>query len=626
MPALTVLINPHVAGANTFPEGEFFSCTAPNMGIAYLAAAIEQSGRDVRIVDANAHHFTSEQLAAELKRISPTVVGVTATTTTLLDGFEAVRTAREALPDAFISMGGIHVSRFPVETLAECPELDAVNIGEGELTIVEMLDVIDAGSRDFSRVAGMAYRTDDGTVVTEPRAFIQDLDALPLPARHLLPMELYASGGHPHRTASIVSSRGCPFGCKFCAAPFIAGNRYRARSAQSLLEEVDEIVNVYKMDKFEFVDDLFTLDKNRVFEFCRGIKERGYELTWTCSARADTVSLELLRAMAGAGCRIVNYGVESGSQRVLDAIGKRETLQQMRDAIRMTHEASMRAWGFFIIGFPDETREEVLCTIDFASELELDYAEFFICSAFPGSPLYEYAAQQALIRKQSWADISYGRANIQNEHMTSWELELLMVEGYRRFYSSPRIRERLALFGQSGMADEIARQTSEEFMREMKVKARTGALLKGLAPERGGLLPMLQHVQAELGYLPDASLDVIASLLDMRSVEVRGTASFYNQFRFNEPGRHSAKVCVGTACHVRGGGLVLDEWEKQLGIEAGQTTADGEWDLQTVDCVGCCGIAPVCVIDGETHGCMKGVDVKKAIEGVEAAEMTEAVS
>lgn len=460
----TVLVNPSVVGASTFPSGEFFSCTAPNMGLAYIAAFVEEHGHDVKIIDANALHLTYIQLVEELQRECPDIIGVTATTTTLLDGFDAIRAARAACPNSFTVMGGIHASRFPAETLKDCLDLDCVCIGEGEATFVEIIEALEGGGAGLHKVRGLAYRTSGGIVVTESRPYFDDLDELPLPARHLLPMDKYSSAGHPHRTASIVSSRGCPFGCKFCAAPFIAGKKWRPRSSESLLDEIGSIIGNYDMHTFEFVDDLFTFDKQRVVDLCDGIIERGYEVNWTCSARADTVTPELLRKMAGAGCRIVYYGIESGSQRILDLIGKRETLDQMRDAVRWTHDASMRSWGFFIIGFPDETAEEIESTISFAKELGLDYAEFFICSAFPGSPLYELAMQEGIVNMHSWADISYGNANVENKYLSSQQVEAYMVKAYHDFYTSPQVMKKLQLYGQQAMVEEIVKQTSEEYL------------------------------------------------------------------------------------------------------------------------------------------------------------------
>lgn len=455
------LVNPNVPGASTFPSGEFFSCTAPNMGIAYIAAAVEQAGHEASIIDANAFRMGEDELRRALLAIGPRIVGVTATTTTLLDAYTAARVARRTLPHAFIVMGGIHATRFPVETLEECEVLDAVSMGEGERTFVELIAVLEDPSGDLGSVKGLAYRQGSRVVMNEERPCLVDLDELPFPARHLLPMEAYSSAGHPHRTASIVSSRGCPFGCKFCAAPFIGGKRYRARSAESILDEIGDILVRFRMNTFEFVDDLFTLDKRRVFDICRGIVERGYEVNWTCSARADTVTPEMLKAMAGAGCRVVYFGIESGSQRILDLIGKRETLEQLAQAVRWTREASMRSWGFFIIGFPEETPEEIRATIQFAIDIDLDYAEFFICSAFPGSPLYERAAREGLVKKESWSDVSYGKANVENEHMSGEELEAWLIRAYRDFYTSPKVWERLRLYGQGDMVAEIVRQAGE---------------------------------------------------------------------------------------------------------------------------------------------------------------------
>lgn len=617
------LINPTVHDASTFPSGEFFSATAPNMGLAYIAAVVEQAGYDISILDANALKLSHDQVVEELRRLQPDVVGVTATTTTLTDALATVRAAREALPEVRTVMGGIHVSRFPEETLADCPELDIVCIGEGEFTWVELLEVLEERA-SLSKVKGIAYRSPrKGIRMTEPRPCVEDLDALPLPARHLLPLERYESAGRPHRTASIVSSRGCPFGCRFCAAPFIAGRRYRVRSAQSLLEEVDEIVNVYKMNTFEFVDDLFTLDMQRVMDFCEGLRERDYEVNWTCSARADTVTPEMLHAMAAAGCRIIYYGIESGSQRILDLVGKGETLEQMEQAVRWTREAGMRTWGFFIIGFPDETAEEIEATIAFAQDIELDYAEFFICSAFPGSPLYEHAAEYDLVEKRTWSDISYGNANIRNETLTPEELELYMIKGYRDFYTSPKIKAKLIYYGHEDMVREVERQTSERFCMEARVSAVISRLKRRLAASAKSVIPALVELQERFGYIPEEAYEPLSAWLGMTEVDIEGVASFYNRFKLNKPGRHSVKVCTGTACHVKGAQLTLDAWERELGIKSGQTTPDGEFDLESVACVGCCSAAPVVVVDGEVIAEMKAADVKDAVVGMRLLDPSE---
>jgi anaerobic magnesium-protoporphyrin IX monomethyl ester cyclase len=454
-----VLINPRTIKASTFPTGEFFSCTAPNMGLAYLAAVLEQKNHDVKIIDAQALGLDDEGLKKSLLNLEPEIIGVTATTTTIYDGFNVINIGKELYPRALTIMGGIHASCLPFETLQECSQLDAVCIGESEETVVELTCALEKGINELARVKGIAYRWDNKIRKTPPRISLPDLDVLPLPARHLLPMEHYASGGHPHRTASIVSSRGCPFKCVFCATPFIAGRRYRARSAESILSEIEQIVSKYKMNSFEFVDDLFTLDNRRVEAICSGIIERGMKVRWSCSARADTVNSRLLATMADAGCGCIFYGVESGSQRILDCIQKGESLMQIEEAVRCTREAGIQTWGFFILGFPEETREDLERTIRFACELDLDFAEFFIASAFPGSALYERAKRDDLVLMENWSDISYGKANIKNPVLFPQDVREYLIKAYRDFYTSSRVASRLLKEGETQLLSEIKYQT-----------------------------------------------------------------------------------------------------------------------------------------------------------------------
>jgi len=454
-----LLINPRTVSASTFPSGEFFNCTAPNMGLAYIAAVLEQEKHNVDIIDAQAMGLGDAALRKDMLGRNPDIIGTTSTTTTLYDGLNAIKMGRELYPDAFTIMGGVHASCLPLETLQECPQLDAVCIGEGEETVVELAKALEESTDDFSNIKGIAYRYKGKPRKTPPRTTLPDLDALPLPARHLLPMEYYAAGGKPHRTASIVSSRGCSFKCKFCATPFIAGRVYRARSAESILDEIEQIVSRHKMCSFEFVDDLFTLDNRRVEAICRGIAERGLPVHWSCSARADTVNPGLLATMADAGCGCIFYGVESGSQRILDCMQKGEKLEQITQAVRWAREAGIRTWGFFILGFPGETREELETTIRFASELELDYAEFFIATAFPGSALYEQAKSEKLVMMENWSDISYGKPNIRNSNLSPKDVKEYLIKAYRNFYTSPRVASRLERDGETRLMNEIIRQT-----------------------------------------------------------------------------------------------------------------------------------------------------------------------
>ena len=273
-------------------------------------------------------------------------------------------------------------------------------------------------------------------------------------------MEKYASGGRPHRTASIVSTRGCPFHCAFCATPYIAGKKYRARSSKNVVDEIQHIVEEYDMHAFEFVDDLFTLDKKRVEDICDEIIKRELSVAWSCSSRADTVTPEVLSKMAEAGCQCIFYGIESGCQRVLNLMRKGENLQQIADAVRWTRNVGIKTWGFFILGFPGETRQELEMTIRFAGGIELDFAEFFIISAFPGSPIYETAQKGNMLIANNWSDVAYGVPNIRNPEITPQELQSYLIKAYRDFYTSPGVVSRLLREGRADLLDEIRHQVS----------------------------------------------------------------------------------------------------------------------------------------------------------------------
>ena len=218
-------------------------------------------------------------------------------------------------------------------------------------------------------------------------------------------------------------------------------------------------VDKHQMLSTEFVDDLFTLDKSRVEAICNGIVKRGLPIKWSCSARADTINQYLLATMAGAGCGCIFFGIESGSQRILDCMQKGETLEQMKQAVRWTREAGIQTWGFFILGFPGETKEELETTIRFASELELDFAEFFLASAYPGSALYELAKGENLIVMKNWSEISYGEPHLRNSNISPKDLREYLIKAYRYFYTSPRVVYRLLEEGKTQFLSEIECQT-----------------------------------------------------------------------------------------------------------------------------------------------------------------------
>ncbi|MGC8825486.1 MAG: B12-binding domain-containing radical SAM protein [Anaerolineae bacterium] len=330
----------------------------PSLGLGYLAAVLERRGDEVRIFDFGLDpRRPLEEEVYDVLAFRPDVIGLTAMTTSYHSA-EEIMTLLRAGTRAPMVLGGPHATVFPERTLQEQPALDYLVFGEGEETMLELMEVIE-GRRDPAAVAGLCYRRDGEVICNPARPLIRDLDALPFPARHLFQLErypLYAPDGG--RMLTVLTSRGCPYNCSYCFKG-IVGRTYRQRSPENLILELKELIRTYGIRNFYFIDDLFTLDVKRLNVLLDMIIAEGLDIRWQCLARVDRVTPELLRKMAAAGCRQIHYGIESGNQKILDRVGKRITLEQVRQAVRWTAEAGIRSKGYFMLGLPGEEEEDV---------------------------------------------------------------------------------------------------------------------------------------------------------------------------------------------------------------------------------------------------------------------------
>ena len=236
-----------------------------------------------------------------------------------------------------------------------------------------------------------------------------------------------------------MSSRGCPFQCIFCSSSRFFGKKYRTRTTKNVVDEMEYLVSEYKPRSIEFSDDEFTLNRKRVEEICDEIKSRGLDIGWACSSRVDTISRSLLKKMKRAGCFLIYYGIESGSQRILNFIKKGIRIDQIVKAVRWTKEAGIKALGSFIIGFPDETREEIEETIKFSKKLNLDYAQFSIATPYPGTELYQIAKRNGLLLTNDWSEYTAARPVMKMRKLSSEELLKIYREAYMKFYLSLKI-------------------------------------------------------------------------------------------------------------------------------------------------------------------------------------------
>lgn len=356
---------------------------SPPLGLTYVAAACEAAGATVRIFDFIVSRYTPEKLAAALEDFKPDAVGSTAVTMNFRQAASILKDVKNYNPKIVTLMGGPHVS-FDIETtLKNYPELDLIVVGEGEQTLSELVPAL-RSPEEWDGIDGIAFRKNGSIVTTQKRPLIENLDTVPTPARHLLPISRYLALGYP---VSIITSRGCPNKCIFCLGRKMVGYKARFRSPELVVDEIEDIL-AYGFTRINIADDLFTANKERVKALCGEIKRRGVNFVWSAFSRVNTVDREILEVMKDAGCDSVSFGIESGNQEMLKRIRKGITLDQAREATRVCKEAGIITHASFMVGLPGETKETMRETSRFAQELGIFFGYHFL-APFPGTTVRE---------------------------------------------------------------------------------------------------------------------------------------------------------------------------------------------------------------------------------------------
>ena len=356
---------------------------SPPLGVTYVAAACQRAGCDVRIFDYIVRRYTRETLVSELDAFAPDVVGATSVTMNFKGAAAIMQDVKSHHPDVVAMMGGPHVSYDWANTLANYPAIDLIVVGEGEETLQELLPVI-RDKAAWDHIKGIAFRKEGRPYFTGARDFIQDLDTLPVPSRHLLPVSRYLALGFP---VSLITSRGCPNQCIFCLGRRMVGYKVRYRTPRLIVDEVEEIIS-YGFTRINIADDLFTANKDRVRIFCEELKRRGVKIAWTAFARVNTVDEQVLAMMREAGCDAVSFGIESGNAEVLKRVKKGITLDQARKAVQACKNTGILAHASFMIGLPGESPQTVQDSYAFAQSLDIDYG-FHLLAPFPGTTVRE---------------------------------------------------------------------------------------------------------------------------------------------------------------------------------------------------------------------------------------------
>ena len=390
------------------------------LGLTYIAAVLEKDGHTVEIVDMNEKKMNDDDLRANLKE-DVDVVGITGMITEYQKILKIIDIAKDKFLDRKVILGGPLATTLP-QQLLEQSKADFIVIGEGENTMPILIHAMERGS-DLAEIRGIAYKKpffkkesftkekikkEKKVVINEPVIPIDNIDTIPFPARHLLDMEKYIKNHFESfgfeidnfdkiRSTNLTSSRGCPYNCTFCFKG-MWGYKWRGRSAENIIAEMELLNEKYNVNGFFFVDDLFVLDKKRVFEFASLLRKSGLDVVWYCNGRANLMQKDMLKAMHDAGCVGIAYGIESGNQSILDSMRKNITIEQTKNVVKWTKEIGINAAGYFMIGMIGETKETIMDTINFAKELDLDFYGFSITTPLPGTELYTEAIKKGLIQ------------------------------------------------------------------------------------------------------------------------------------------------------------------------------------------------------------------------------------
>ena len=440
-PVLVLLRVNDRLGAHPFLKETNVSGIYPPLGVAYLAATARRAGYRASIIDAQALNHSHAQLTRAVAQAGADVVAITATTFNWPVVAQTARRLRASSPGLKIWVGGPQLSLYPDECMEE-QAIDVAVVGEGEQPLLELLACAASGD-DPAGIPGTITRQGDGGLIkgppTEP---VQDLDTLPLPAVGLLPLARYHALTLPPRFISMVTSRGCPFRCRYCSQVYVGG-KYREHSAARVLEELTRAVNVFHAAEIVFFDETFSLNRRRVLEICDGILARDLKMRWNIRTRADRLDDEVLRAIRDAGCWSIHVGIESGSARVQRLMNKNLKLDRVAQVLESARRLGLETRGYFMLGYPGETPAEMEQTIRLALELPLDWASFTITQPMAGTDIYVDALQAGAYGSDYWRDYTLQRVSeplgyfISAGGLDQQQLEGLLNSAYRRFYLRP---------------------------------------------------------------------------------------------------------------------------------------------------------------------------------------------
>jgi len=424
-----------------------------SLGLGYLAAVLEKNQYEVDVIDCQALKLSYEKFKSQISKRQPNIVGVTSTITTYKSALHIAKIAKEVCPKCLTVLGGPHVTFWDEKTLQECASVDIVVRKEGENTMLELAERVEAG-KDYYDVLGITCRKDGKIVKNPDRAYIENLDDIPFPARHLWPNEFLQKYG----IFPLVTSRGCVNWCSFCSEVRMHGRKYRVRSPKNVVDELEFLQNTYAAEHFAFCDATFTVDQDRTEELCEEIRKRKLKIKWTCETRVDKVTKELLLKMREAGCIAVWFGVESGSQNVLDTMRKGISVAQTIRAFEWAKEAGLKPVASVILGFPGETKETARESIKLVEKICPNDVGYTIATPYAGTPMYDFVKENGWLKITDFDKYDTATPIFETPTLSMKEIKKIYEQVLQSFYLRPTYI--LHMFAKGGMHGFSATKTA----------------------------------------------------------------------------------------------------------------------------------------------------------------------
>jgi radical SAM superfamily enzyme YgiQ (UPF0313 family) len=403
----------------------------PPLSLMSIAAVLEKEGINVKILDCIAENISLEKLEKILEKERPELIIVNLSTPSYYGDAKVAEISKKL--NIFSAVIGVHCSALPEETLNDT-KFDAVIRGEPEITARELVKELEKKDTKLEKINGLSYRTGEEIKHNASRQYINNLDELPFPARHLVDNKKYLFPFSKEPWTLLSANRGCPYNCIFCTAHLYCGRNQRFRSPQNIADEIEEIATKFKVKNIGMWGEIFTLNKDIVEKVCNEIKRRKLDINWYVTSRVDSLDENRIKNLISAGCKALTLGIESGSQKILNNIKKGITVQQSLRTIRLCKKHDLEIQAHLIFGLPGETKETIKETIKFINKANPDYANFYCAVPFPGTEFWDYVIKNNYLLTRDWSKFEINNAIISYPNLKATEIQNAKKMAFIKFY------------------------------------------------------------------------------------------------------------------------------------------------------------------------------------------------